>query len=41
VQGIVDYRDGLAGVVEMQLKSADVLDHGVVQLTYTVLPMRV
>ena len=41
VQGIVDYRDGLAGVVEMQLKSADVLDHGVVELRYTVLPRRV
>lgn len=38
VQGIVDYRDGLAGVVRLQLKSADVLDHGVVQLAYTVLP---
>jgi hypothetical protein len=38
VQGIVDYRDGLAGVVRMQLKSADVLDHGVVQLAYVVLP---
>src|SRR6202046_469171 len=38
VQGIVDYRDGLAGVVRLQFKSADVLDHGVVQLTYAVLP---
>jgi riboflavin biosynthesis pyrimidine reductase len=38
VQGIVDYRDGLAGVVRMQFKSADVLDHGVVQLAYAVLP---
>jgi len=38
VQGIVDYRNGLAGVVRMQLKSADVLDHGVVQLAYSVLP---
>ena len=38
VQGIVDYRDGLAGVVRMQLKSAEVLDHGVVQLAYVVLP---
>jgi riboflavin biosynthesis pyrimidine reductase len=37
-QGIVDYRNGLAGVVRMQFKSADVLDHGVVQLTYAVLP---
>jgi riboflavin biosynthesis pyrimidine reductase len=38
IQGIVDYRNGLAGVVRMQFKSADVLDHGVVQLTYAVLP---
>ena len=38
VQGIVDYRDGLAGLVRMQFKSADVLDHGVVHLTYAVLP---
>ena len=38
VQGIVDYRDGLVGIVRMQFKSADVLDHGVVQLVYAVLP---
>jgi riboflavin biosynthesis pyrimidine reductase len=38
VQGIVEYRHGLAGVVRMQLKSAEVLDHGVVQLAYAVLP---
>lgn len=38
VQGIVEYRHGLAGVVSLRLKSADVLDHGVVQLTYAVLP---
>jgi riboflavin biosynthesis pyrimidine reductase len=38
VQGIVDYRNGLAGVVSLQFKSADVLDHGVVQLVYAVLP---
>src|ERR1700722_8437230 len=38
VQGIADYRDGLAGVVRLQFKSADVLDHGVVQLAYAVLP---
>jgi riboflavin biosynthesis pyrimidine reductase len=38
VQGIVDYRNGLAGVVRMQFKSADVLEHGVVQLAYAVLP---
>lgn len=38
VQGIVDYRGGLAGFVRLQFKSADVLDHGVVQLAYAVLP---
>jgi riboflavin biosynthesis pyrimidine reductase len=38
VQGIVDYRNGLAGLVRMRFKSADVLDHGVVQLAYAVLP---
>jgi riboflavin biosynthesis pyrimidine reductase len=38
VQGIVDYRNGLAGVVRLQFKSADALDHGVVQLAYRVLP---
>jgi riboflavin biosynthesis pyrimidine reductase len=38
IQGIVDYRNGLAGVVRLQFKSADVLDHGVVQLAYAVLP---
>jgi riboflavin biosynthesis pyrimidine reductase len=38
VQGIVDYRDGLAGLVRLQFKSADVLAHGVVQLAYGVLP---
>lgn len=38
VQGIVDYRNGLAGVLRMQFKSADVLEHGVVQLAYAVLP---
>ena len=38
VQGIVDYRNGLAGVVRLQLKSTEVLDHGVVQLAYAVLP---
>ena len=38
VQGIVDYRNGLAGIVRLQLKSADVLEHGVVQLAYAVLP---
>jgi riboflavin biosynthesis pyrimidine reductase len=38
IQGIVDYRNGLAGVVRMRFKSADVLDHGVVQLAYAVLP---
>jgi riboflavin biosynthesis pyrimidine reductase len=38
VQGIVDYRNGLAGVVRLQFKSAEVLDHGVVQVAYAVLP---
>src|ERR1700722_7193847 len=38
VQGIVDYGNGLAGVVRMQFKAATVLDHGVVQLAYAVLP---
>lgn len=38
VQGIVGYRNGLAGIVRMQLESTDVLDHGVVQLAYAVLP---
>ena len=38
IQGIVDYRNGLAGVVRLQFKTADVLDHGVVQLAYAVLP---
>jgi riboflavin biosynthesis pyrimidine reductase len=38
VQGIVDYRNGLAGVVRLRFTSADVLDHGVVQLAYAVLP---
>jgi riboflavin biosynthesis pyrimidine reductase len=37
IQGIVDYRNGLAGIVRMRLKSADVLDHGVVHLAYAVL----
>ncbi len=38
VQGIVDYRNGLAGVVKLQFKSAELLGHGVVQLLYAVLP---
>jgi riboflavin biosynthesis pyrimidine reductase len=38
VQGIVEYRGGLAGLMRLQFKSADVLDHGVVQLAYAVLP---
>jgi riboflavin biosynthesis pyrimidine reductase len=38
VQGIVAYRDGLAGKMRMKFDSADVLEHGVVQLTYSVLP---
>jgi riboflavin biosynthesis pyrimidine reductase len=38
VQGIVEHRAGLAGLVRLKFKSADVLHHGVVQLAYTVLP---
>jgi riboflavin biosynthesis pyrimidine reductase len=38
VQGIVDHGNGLAGLVRLHFKSADVLDHGVVQLAYAVLP---
>jgi riboflavin biosynthesis pyrimidine reductase len=38
VQGIVSYRDGLAGKVRLQFKSAAELDHGIVDLGYTVLP---
>ena len=38
VQGIVEYGGGLAGVVRLRFKSAEVLDHGVVQLVYAVLP---
>lgn len=38
VQGIVDYRGGLAGVIRLKFKSVDVLGHGVVQLAYGVLP---
>ena len=37
VQGIVEYRNGLAGVVRLQFKSAQVLDHGVIELAYAVL----
>ncbi len=39
VQGIVEYRNGLAGVVRLKFKSAELLGHGVVQLWYAVLPM--
>jgi riboflavin biosynthesis pyrimidine reductase len=38
VQGIVEYGNGLAGVIRLHLKLADVLEHGVVQLAYAVLP---
>lgn len=38
VQGIVAWRDGLAGKVRLQFKSVDALGHGVVQLAYSVLP---
>ena len=40
VQGIVAWRDGLAGKVRLQLKSAVALAHGVVQLVYAVSPPR-
>jgi riboflavin biosynthesis pyrimidine reductase len=36
VEGIVDYREGLAGVVRLQFRSAEVLGRGVVQLVYGV-----
>jgi len=36
LQGIVSHRDGLAGRVELKLKSANTLEHGVVHLTYEV-----
>jgi riboflavin biosynthesis pyrimidine reductase len=36
LQGIVSHRDGLAGRVEFRLQTTNVLDHGVVQLTYEV-----
>lgn len=38
VQGIVAWRDGLAGKVQLRFKSANTLDHGVVELRYAVLP---
>lgn len=38
VQGIVSYKEGLAGKVRLQFKSARPLDHGVVDLHYVVLP---
>jgi riboflavin biosynthesis pyrimidine reductase len=38
VQGIVSSPDGLAGKVRLQLKSAKPLEHGLVDLRYTVLP---
>jgi riboflavin biosynthesis pyrimidine reductase len=38
IEGIVDYRDGLAGLVRLRFKSADVLEHGIVELQYEVLP---
>ncbi len=38
IQGIAEYRNGLAGVVRLQFKSVDVLEYGVVQLVYAVLP---
>jgi riboflavin biosynthesis pyrimidine reductase len=38
VEGIVDYRNGLAGVVRLKFESTELLGHGVVQLSYSVLP---
>jgi riboflavin biosynthesis pyrimidine reductase len=38
VQGIVHWRDGLAGKVRLRFKSVKALDNGVVELRYTVLP---
>jgi riboflavin biosynthesis pyrimidine reductase len=38
VQGIVSYRDGLAGKLRLQFKSVAALEHGVVDLRYSVLP---
>jgi riboflavin biosynthesis pyrimidine reductase len=38
VQGIVSYGDGLAGKTRLQFKSVNTLEHGVVELRYTVLP---
>ena len=40
VQGIVVWRDGLAGKVSLQFKSVDALRHGVVQLSYSVSPAK-
>ena len=38
VQGIVAWRDGLAGKVCLQFKAVDTLENGVVQLRYAALP---
>ena len=38
VQGVVAYGNGLAGKIQMRFKSADAMEHGVVQLRYAVLP---
>jgi riboflavin biosynthesis pyrimidine reductase len=38
VQGIVHWRDGLAGKVRLQFKSVNTLGNGVVELRYAVLP---
>jgi riboflavin biosynthesis pyrimidine reductase len=38
VQGIVAWRDGLAGKTRLQFKAVNTLEHGVVDLRYTVLP---
>jgi hypothetical protein len=37
VQGIVAYRDGLAGKIRLRLLTAETFDHGTVQLHYAVL----
>lgn len=38
VQGIVAFKDGLAGRVRLSLIAADTLQHGIVHLRYQVLP---
>lgn len=38
IQGIVEYPNGLASLIRLKFKSANVLDHGIVELAYSVLP---